>query len=406
MSHPVLIIGAGLGGVCLAQALHKNNIPFKLFEQDERHNLRSQGYRLRITEHGVNALEQALTPELFTIFEKTCATTAGFGIRVKPDGTSTPSSSSGGLPGPPPSTLSPRVYTVDRSTFREAMLTGLEEHVFFGKSFMRYEEFPDKIFAHFVDGTSVDGILLVGADGVRSRVRKQFIPNFSAIDTGMRIVFGKTPITEEYLAATPENHRTGMSLVTDPDDKNQPTLMFESIHFPHTGEVSIPQLPDPYMYWVLVFHHGIIPFSDEKSWRFTPEEAADLARQLTVSWDPALQCIITHQDASQSSVRSLLSAPMDIAAWESSVRVTLLGDAVHVMPPTGAMGANTALRDASDLVCRILKAGGTEKVDSKVIGEYETELREFAKKAIYMSWKGGMKSFGLRPIEECKSIVL
>ncbi|KAJ6013692.1 hypothetical protein N7540_008283 [Penicillium herquei] len=406
MSHPVLIIGAGLGGVCLAQALHKNNIPFKLFEQDDRYNLRSQGYRLRITEHGINALEQALTPDLFALFEKTCATTAGFGIRVKPDGTSIPFSSSGGPPGPPPSSLSQRAYTVDRSTFREAMLTGLEEHVFFGKSVIRYEEFPGKIIAHFADGTSVDGILLVGADGVRSQVRKQLIPNFPAIDTGMRIVFGKTPITPEYIAATPESHRTGISLVTDPDAKYQPTLMFESIHFPYRDEVSNPQLPNPYMYWVLVFHREIIPFSDEKSWRFTPEEAADLARQLTASWNPDLRCIIAHQDASQSSVLSLLSAPLDIAAWEPSGRVTLLGDAVHVMPPTGAMGANTALRDAADLARRIVKAGGAERVGSQAIGEYETDLRDFAKKSIDMSWKGGMKSFGLRSIEECESIVL
>ncbi|KAJ5727769.1 hypothetical protein N7493_005589 [Penicillium malachiteum] len=317
-----------------------------------------------------------------------------------------PFSSSSGPPGPPPSSLSHRAYTVDRNTFREAMLTGLEEHVFFGKSFVRYEEFPDKIIAHFADGTSADGILLIGADGVRSRVRKQLIPNFPAIDTGMRIVFGKTPITTEYLAATPETHRTGMSLVTDLDDKDQPTPMFESIHFPYTGKVEAPQLPDPYMYRVLVFHRDVIPFSDEKSWRFTPEEAANLARQLTASWDPALRPVIAHQNTSQSSVRSLLSAHLDIAAWDPSGRVTLLGDVVHVMPPTGAMGANTALRDAADLVCRILKAGGAGKVDSQVIGEYETDLREFAKKAIDMSWKGGMKSFGLRPIEECESIVL
>ena len=398
MPLPILIIGGGLGGVCLAQALKKNNVSFKLFEQDERHNLRTQGYRLRITEHGVNALEEALTPELFTLFEKTCATTAGFGVRVKPDGTELPFAA-GGPPGPPPGSVSDKAYTVDRSTFREALLTDLDDHVFFGKGFTHYEESSEKVIAHFADGTTAEGSLLVGADGVHSKVRKQYIPDFPIIDTGMRIVFGKTPITPEYLATAPESHRTGMSLVTDPDDKNQPTLMFESIYFPYASEISTPELPSSYMYWVLVAHHSIIPLSDEKSWRASAEEAANLARRLTSSWNPSVRGVIDHQDASQSSIRSLLSAPPDIAAWSPSGRVTLLGDSVHVMPPTGAMGANTALRDAADLARRIVGADG--KIDSQMIGEYEIGLRGFARMAIDLSWKGGMKSFGLRAIVEC-----
>jgi 2-polyprenyl-6-methoxyphenol hydroxylase-like FAD-dependent oxidoreductase len=70
------------------------------------------------------------------------------------------------------------------------------------------------------------------------------------------------------------------------------------------------------------------------------------------------------------------------------------------------MGANTALRDAADLARRISLAGGVDGVDQAVIGDYEASLREFARTAIEQSWQGGMKSFGLKPIEQCQRIAL
>ncbi|KAJ5358994.1 uncharacterized protein N7496_011407 [Penicillium cataractarum] len=401
MPLPVLIVGAGLGGICLAQALKKNNIPFKLFEQDEKSTFRAQGYRLRITKHGVDALKEALTPELFTLFEKTCADTPAIGVRIRPDGTHIPSP--GGFR---PAGSQSKSYTVDRSTFREALLTGLEGHVFFGKSLEQYTIHPDKVTVYFADGSTEDGSLLVGADGVRSQVRKQYLPSFQGLDTGTRIIFGKTPSTPEFLAKLAEEYRHGMSLVLDPEDPSQPCVLFESINFPYVNEIIEPQLPDPYMYWVLCTQSSQIPISREKSWHINPQESADLSRKLTSSWNPSLRAIFDMQDSSQSAIRSILSAMPEIAPWEPSSRVTLLGDAIHVMPPTGAMGANTALRDAADLARRIATAGGVEGVDEVVVGDYEANLRGFAKTAIELSWQGGMKSFGLKPVEQCERIIL
>ena len=44
----VLIIGGGLGGMTLAQALRKKGIPFKIFERDGYSNARFQGWAISL----------------------------------------------------------------------------------------------------------------------------------------------------------------------------------------------------------------------------------------------------------------------------------------------------------------------------------------------------------------------
>ncbi|KAJ5372044.1 hypothetical protein N7517_004050 [Penicillium concentricum] len=325
------------------------------------------------------------------------------GVRLKPDGTPV-----GGTGPPRPLGSAPFLepQTVDRSTFREVLLTGLEEHVFFGKSFDHYTVSDGDTIAFFDDRSKEIGALLVGADGVRSRVRKQYIPNFKGIDTGMRIIFGKTPLTPEFLAKFPEAYHRGMSLITDPDDQSRTSLLFESIRFPHAEKVSKPQLPNPYVYWVLVTHYSNIPLSNGMSWQLSPEKSAELARHVTKSWHPDLQVLFEMQDEAQTSTRWMLSASPELASWEPSPRVTLLGDAIHPMPPTGAMGANTALRDAADLARRLSAAVNSQTLGLRVIGEYESELRDSARTAIALSWQGGMRGFRLSPADECEKILL
>lgn len=46
-SH-ILIIGAGIGGLTLAQALRKQNISFEIFDRDEGEHSRRQGWAIGI----------------------------------------------------------------------------------------------------------------------------------------------------------------------------------------------------------------------------------------------------------------------------------------------------------------------------------------------------------------------
>ncbi|MFJ4630119.1 hypothetical protein [Streptomyces sp. NPDC088847] len=56
--------------------------------------------------------------------------------------------------------------SVSRSTLRQVLLTGMDDVVHYGKEFTRYEQDPDgTVTAHFTDGTTATGDVLVAADG-------------------------------------------------------------------------------------------------------------------------------------------------------------------------------------------------------------------------------------------------
>jgi 2-polyprenyl-6-methoxyphenol hydroxylase-like FAD-dependent oxidoreductase len=92
---------------------------------------------------------------------------------------------------------------------------------------------------------------------------------------------------------------------------------------------------------------------------------ADLQALVTgraASWHPALRRLIRETDP-DTVERFPFTAARRPTTWPQEP-VTLLGDAVHVMPPVGGLGGNAALRDAA-LLARTLAA----------IGRGEAELR-------------------------------
>ena len=54
--------------------------------------------------------------------------------------------------------------------------------------------------------------------------------------------------------------------------------------------------------------------------------------------------------------------------------VTLLGDAIHTMPPTGGIGASTALQDAATLAGELSAVARDEKPLVEAIAAYERAM--------------------------------
>jgi 2-polyprenyl-6-methoxyphenol hydroxylase-like FAD-dependent oxidoreductase len=67
---PVIIIGAGVAGLTLAQSLRKQNVPFKIFERDASITTKPGGWGLTI-HWGLPALREALPEDILARIPET-----------------------------------------------------------------------------------------------------------------------------------------------------------------------------------------------------------------------------------------------------------------------------------------------------------------------------------------------
>src|ERR1700674_4720980 len=72
-----------------------------------------------------------------------------------------------------------------------------------GRTLARVEERPHSVMAHFSDGGTAEGDLLVGADGLRSSVREQYLPQLVPLYAGY--VAWRALVPED--AMSPADHR-------------------------------------------------------------------------------------------------------------------------------------------------------------------------------------------------------
>ena len=309
------------------------------------------------------------------------------------------------------------------------------------------------VLVRFADGSTVRGALLVGADGAFSHVRMQLMPRVQLLDCEMRMVFGKTPVTPALYAALDasdnDDLRTAQllnstTLLIDTAAKESPMFfMFDPMNFGRRASavaadsVLAASIPSDYVYWALSLR------SDRSEaqgfdWRsMDASAAANLAEDLTKSWLPSLRPLVTHQDRTQTTPLISAIMPIPLVDWSpatiasvsaasatenginssdsakaspslpnqhtmpaSSPMVTLIGDAAHAMPPTGGLGATTALTDAAILGAALIKHG----VSRRALEEYEAEMREYATKAIDSSLQGGKAFASMRGLEDMKPI--
>ncbi|KAK2005550.1 O-methyltransferase [Colletotrichum eremochloae] len=416
---PILIIGAGISGLCLAQGLRKSNIPFRVFERDPAIDSRPQGYRLKLQGDAAKALLDILPDDVYDMFQTSCAILSRGETDLDPfTGMVVKSRPGRGLSGK--IGLNPHYY-VDRSSFRRILMSGIADRVVFGKKLLSYETDTDRgvVTATFNDGEKVDSRFLVGADGLHSVLRLSHTPKCLLKDTGAACIYGKTPLTPEVLAKFPDKGVRWMTVVSDRAPMLQScfigdspvTLLLEPIRFTNESR-SRHELPEDYLYWALIGPEPRFRFPDGTSAFKSgtrepggiepgkpPIDAARLSLTITEEWHPCIRCVFELQDTRQATLIRVVSSVSDIPAWQPSSKVTVIGDAVHPMSPCGGVGAQTAICDAASLV-KVLKASQGSPT-SHSIGVFEEGMRSRARRSIKHSEVGSQKMFGLSSLEDC-----
>ncbi len=383
----VIVIGAGIGGLCLAQGLRCAGVAVEVFERDEKPGSRWEGYRIHVDPAGARSLRACLPDELWEAFLATAGRGGDFAYHTTqlselvvveesiryPAGAGNPVDSH---------------YAVDRRTLRRILLAGLGDTVTFGAEFRRYEETDDgRVAAVFADGSRAFGDVLVGADGAGSRVRRQYLPDAEPVAAGVAGVAHKLFLTDETRAWVPPRLQHGMNLVLD----DRPVSLFTSVYDPPPGARTVlervtGESPDgidrPYVLCAFNTDPALLP----QDLATLDEQAVRTAVDgLVAGWHPDLRRLLAESDpASRSGL--LFTASPEIPAWPSS-HVTVLGDAIHTMPATGGLGGNTALRDARLLTRRLTAVARGERDLLPAVADYEEHLRDHGYAAVRAALK-------------------
>ncbi|MGI4954958.1 MAG: FAD-dependent monooxygenase [Janthinobacterium lividum] len=350
----VLIAGAGIGGLTAALALLRQGIDVDVYEQAAE--LREVGAGVQISANGTRALFNLGIGE--GLLARSCEA-SGKEIRLWSTGQTwtlfdlgAQSVAQYGFP----------YVTVYRPDLLEALLDGIRRlkpgAIHLGRKLTGFDQDSDRVHLRFADGHVAEGDVLIGADGIHSRVRHTLFGQEDASFTGMIAWRGVIPMERlpAHLARPVATNWVGPGR--------------HVIHYPLRGGALMNVV-------------GIVERADwqVESWTArgtTAELAADFP-----GWHPDVQAMIAAIDAPH---KWALMLRRPLPQWTRG-RVTLLGDACHPTLPMLAQGAVQAIEDGYVLAralseipdpgdaLRRYEAARQERTTRMVLGSAENAAR-------------------------------
>lgn len=361
----VAIIGGGIGGVALAVACLHRGIPFTIYERDTNFEARSQGYGLTLQQAskaieglGIFSLDEGVISTRHVVHTTDGKIIGEWGIRkwLESDAKKFQKRTN---------------VHIARQALRLALLEQLggNERLQWGHQLIDFKKCEEEgvELTFQVNGKikSVKTDLVVGADGIRSTVR--------------RLLIGEDIAPLRYLGCIVI---LGICPLKALDGLDSPLLDSATVFQTANGNERIyimPYTADSVM-WQLSF-----PMSEDEAKDLSSQGSQALKEEACrrTQWhDPIPQILAATLETQISGYpvydRELLSTEL----LQEGGSVTLIGDAAHPMSPFKGQGANQALLDALSLArgisqgCRPLSQWRKAGIRKNVLTEFESEMLE------------------------------
>lgn len=300
----VLIAGAGIGGLTAAIALRRRGIPVRVFERAPE--LKPVGAGIVLAVNALSALRdlglldhvRAVGMPLESVVIQT---PSGRPISVLPIAKLA-------------AELGVAMLAFHRAELHEALLASLPEDILqLGAPVSGFEDLGDGVRVTLEGGERVEGALLIGADGLSSRVRRALGDEQPPDDAG----------------------QTSWRGVSRPLSRSLERVAFET--------------------WGPGLRFGAVPLTRDRAYWFAVESAPaggrdprpgllPRLRERFRGWHAPIDALLAATDE-DAIVRTDLFDRKPTGRWGRG-RVTLLGDAAHPMTPNLGQGASQAIEDA------------------------------------------------------------
>ncbi len=317
----VAIVGAGPAGATLARLLQRQNFSVTVFERDASSTARSQGGSLDLRpDSGQQAVDAA---GLGAAFAKASRSEAKAFQMLNSHGDPV---SGGGE-----ETHEDAGPEIDRGDLRQLLLDSLAPNtIAWGHTVRDVHLTEDKRWRlEFADREPFTADLVVGADGVRSRVRQRLTPVRPAY-TGMTMLAAN--IREDLWRNSPIDAVLGEG----------------SVMFADGGKTIFVQRCSHDL--ILLYYSLLVAEDWPASKGFTLDDSKQVMDEVAAAygdWSPQVMEMVT-QVNNKFQKWPLSVMPPDYS-WETQPGLTMLGDASHAMPPFTGKGVNLALLDALEL---------------------------------------------------------